>query len=523
MKQTFKTYGPTVLSGVALALTFPAWGLYPLAWVALVPLFWRVQTFGPRASFGHFFLSGWLFNSLVLQWLVTNIYWAGGWAIFGYQILCVTLALFWGVTGLTWWWIRGRVPRVYGGLCLAVLWIVMEYLQGHVGTGFGWCAIAYGQGRDPYVLQLAALGGTALIAAALILCNALMALAISEKGKWRIIRIAVALVVVAASHGVGALLLGEPDYRTQPFHVGIIQADFSNEMKWDREYTEEMVRNIAGKSQRLARMEKVDLFVWPEAAIMTEITTPGINRIVTELTKGTGIPLFTGSERVDKKTGRSPNSSWLINGQGEIVDYYDKVHLVPFGEYVPFASYIPFLKSVVPAMGEVGFGEKLKVLPADGRKFGPLICFEVLFADLSEDLRRQGAEFLVVITNLAWFGQSDAIPQELELGRLRAVETRLPLVHCANTGISGVFDPWGRFTPINAVIDSQGRYGKVTRDFPPEDLIMQRAVGALPVALPALRPIPYGPPSLPWVAMVLTVLLLGYATFLSWREYHKRH
>jgi apolipoprotein N-acyltransferase len=137
---------------------------------------------------------------------------------------------------------------------------------------------------------------------------------------------------------------------------------------------------------------------------------------------------------------------------------------------------------------------------------GPLICFEVLFAPMSETLRDSGADLLVVITNLAWFGSSNAIPQELEIARLRAIETRLPLAHCANTGVSGMFDPWGRFDDVDLYV---GAGGPVNRpDLPQAAKVGLRFAGRFPVAAPGQRLIPGGPVYVPRVALVLACLLI---------------
>ena len=125
-----------------------------------------------------------------------------------------------------------------------------------------------------------------------------------------------------------------------------------------------------------------------------------------------------------------------------------------------------------------------------------------------------GADCIVVITNLGWFGASGAIPQEFEFARFRAVETRLPVVHCANTGISGVFDPWGRFTLIEGIFDQFGRLRRFREGVSPRVTIMRRAGGVLPVAAPGKRPVPHGPRVVPWLAVAGSALLVlaGLAT-----------
>jgi len=247
---------------------------------------------------------------------------------------------------------------------------------------------------------------------------------------------------------------------------------------------------------------------------MARIETPEINAIVRELVTGTGRPLFTGATRYNETSGRPRNSSCLLGAEGQVTGYYDKVHLAPFGEYVPLGRYLPFVQKIVPAISDIEPGTDQRTFAVAGRRFGPLICFEVLFPGLAENLRQQGADFLVVITNLGWFGASNAIPQELEIARIRAIETRLPLVHCANTGISGVFDPWGRFAMVRGAFDGFGDYRTIDSAVTPDRTIGVRLADALPVAAPGKRPIPYGPQAFPWVALGGSLLLAAWAVFV---------
>jgi apolipoprotein N-acyltransferase len=505
-----KSWGP-LFAGVGLFLAFPTVHCYPLAWVALLPLIYGCATVSPVQAAWRFGIAGWIFHSLLLQWLGTNIFWAGGWAIVGYQLLCVGLALFWGMLGFLWVSARRHVPAVSGAVLLALLWTGMEWVQAHLLTGFGWSALGYSQGPDAVLLQCASLGGVSLVSFLLVLVNGLAALACAESRR-RYIRLTAVVVVIVASHAIGFLLLGTPGPASRPpLRAGLIQSNFSQEMKWDREYTADMVERAAEFSRSLAKVEKVDCFVWPEALVMQHFETPGLLEPMVALTRDTGAWLFSGAVRTGKEDRKDYNSSVLITPGGEIAGYYDKVHLAPFGEYMPFASIFPFLRQIVPM--DVDAGSQQKVLTLGDRRLGPLICFEVLFGPMAENLRRLGADFLVVVTNLAWFGSSNAIPQELEIARFRAVETRLPLVHCANTGISGVFDPWGRFQPVDRVAARSGqifRWNAIADN--PARGIMQRLMGAVPVGPPARRVLPVSPALFSALAgpIGLALLLLGW-------------
>jgi len=514
MTSLLKRYGPAIAAALLLATAFPRFHLWPLAWIGLVPLLWQGLRLTPRECALQFFLAGWLFHSLLLQWLVTNIYWAGGWAIIGMQLLCLLLALFWAPVGYFWLWCRPRMPRYLSPLLFGLLWHAMEMVHAYAFTGFGWSALGYSQGPDLLFVQWAALGGVSFLSFLLAVFAATVAEAIrTPRQRWQYLGGAAALIIV--SHALGYLLLGTPTYSDRPVRAGVFQSNYPNEMKWDHEFTEIMIENAATKSYQLARFEELDLVVWPEALIMQHYEDPRIMTLLRTFCTDAEVALFSGTVRRDSAYRQSLNSSVLMDRSGEVLGTYDKVHLAPFGEYIPFDEHLPFLRQFVPGAG-VSPGTAQHTLAFDDHVFGPLICFEVLFAPMAQFLRREGAEFLVVITNLSWFGASNALPQELEIARLRAIETRLPLLHAANTGISGIFDPYGRFAPVDAVIGAENRYYKWEEaDLNPQHTALQRRVGAWAVPEPAPHPLPWGPSAAKWLlgvglgVLIVLALVLG--------------
>jgi len=252
-----------------------------------------------------------------------------------------------------------------------------------------------------------------------------------------------------------------------------------------------MVQKTAHRSLLLVRETPVDLLVWPEGTIMEPIDSEPIRGSLAAMMRDVQTPLFTGAVRYNAEAGGWANSSYLIGANGLVLGYYDKIHLAPFGEYAPFEEHLPFIARHIPVIGATAAGEAPKTFGIGSRRFGPLICFEVLFPWMAEHLRSDGADFLIVITNLGWFGRSNAIVQEHEIGRLRAIETRLPVVHCANTGFSGVFDPWGRFTEVGPV--------------------HERLTGATRVAAPASHPLPWGPRMCRVLSVAVAGVLLAIA------------
>lgn len=508
MKDLLRRYGAALVTGVLLATSFPVFHLYPLAWLALVPLLVRTRNCTPRSAAVHFFAAGYVFHTILLQWFITDIMWAGGWAIIGQQFLCLVLALYWALTGGLWIWLRARTPAIVSVLGLAVLWVAMEQLMATLFTGFGWSSLAYSQGKDLPLIQWAALGGAPFVSLFLVLTNALLAEAFASK-KGRFLSLSAIVLVAGFAHGIGYLLLDEPEYGDEPFRVGIFQSNFGQQMKWDGEYTSEMVRSAARQSVALAKVEAIDLMVWPEALVVGDIGDRAIARPIVSAMQEGDFQLFTGAARRDATHGY--NSSYLMDRDGRILDTYDKMHLAPFGEYIPFSKMLPFIKRIIPSIGDMTPGTELRVMSIGERKFGPLICYEMLYPHMAQQLKAEGADFLVVLLNLGWFGRSNAIPQELEITRIRAIETRLPIVHCANTGISGVFDPWGRFSMVNKVVDTSGKVWGLREGLGPRDIVMRRLVGAFDLPKAATPLHPFQPRYVSWFMVALSAAMLGAA------------
>ena len=512
MKTFLRRHWAVLTAAIGLTLAFPATNLFPLAWVALVPLFARAPGQSTRETTRDFFFTGVLLHWAVLHWVLVQIYWAGGWVFLGWIAAGIYYGGWWAAFGFLWHWSSRRITYVPAALLAGVLWITLEHLQVQRFMEFGsGSLLAYTQGPNASIAQWAAIGGAPLIGGIIVGFNALLGQAIHSP-KRRLALIGGAAVLILVVHGVGYSMLRPANY-DEPYRVGMIQADFPVEMKHDPEYTFDMIENAAAKSRVLAEQEDFDLLIWPEALVMRDYADPRVIAIVKQLVADIDRPLYSGSQRNDRD--EAFNSSFLIEPNGEFSGNYDKIHLMAFGEYVPFGRLLPFVTQFV---GDMSRGVEPKVLSAAGREFGPLICFEVVFPEMARDLRNRGADFLVVVTNLGWFGNSIAIPLEFEISRFRAIETRLPLVHSANTGISGVFDPYGRFDLINGLVTGDGRYFEIDPEIPPRATVMQRLVGALPVPAAARSVFPAGPIVIPWACVALSVVAVIVTALLRRRS-----
>ena len=499
-----------IVSGLLLAVAFPRLGWFPLAWIALVPLLAVAgREEHPFRVAVLFFLAGWVFHTIHLQWLMANIMWAGGWALIGQQLLCGALALHWAGVGALWAWGTLRWPR-FRWILLPALWVAMEWLMARWLSGFGWSALAYSQGRWP-VAQWAAAAGVDGVTFLVITVNGLLAAGLLDRGPNRWIRSALAAVVLAAAVGGGYLLIqtagdtvGEPLFR-----VAVLQTAFAQETKWDPDFAETLFAMQEQMTRSVTAARPADLVVWPEAAVPGDLSRPEIRERLIRLARECGATLCVGGSRGEGNLDY--NSAVFVTSNGGYEEY-DKVHLAPFGEYIPFEAWLPFLRGM--AFGGVSAGSAQRLFDFNGMAIGPLICFEVLFAPMARRLEWMGAKALVVMTNLGWFGASNVTAQELDIARFRAIENRLSLIHCGNTGLSGVFDPLGGFTPVHAIINGgEARFYDPAR-IQPEMVYGRRLAGVFDVAPPARRP------GWPWrLALPLLAVLLATAEYRIGKPY----
>jgi apolipoprotein N-acyltransferase len=261
--------------------------------------------------------------------------------------------------------------------------------------------------------------------------------------------------------------------------IGLVQANVDQGQKWDERFRQETMERYL----RLTRAagQNADLIVWPEAATPFIYEMEGAyQKTVSNLIQQLDTPLLFGSPAVRRYPDGRPyllNSAYLLSPVGNIVGRYDKQHLVPFGEYIPFHhSLLFFLDKLVEGIGDFEAGTDPTVLavpqriprpsevpgrpvPMEKGAFGVVICYEVIFPDLVRQFAEQGADFMVTITNDAWFGHSAAPYQHFGMVVFRAVENRRAFARAANTGVSGFIDPYGRVLQASPIFTEQAMTG----------------------------------------------------------------
>ncbi len=447
-----------VVSGVLGALAFPKTGWALLAWIWLVPTLASAVTRAPRAALGDGWLAGTVFYVVLLRWLDHTFlhYSAIPWPVTWLPI--VALAAYCGlyvglVTGGTSWLRR----RLGAGAALALappLWVAGEWLRGHLMGGFPWGLLGYSQQAQLPVIQIAELGGVYAVSLVIMSVNGALAglLVLGPRHAWPGAAAATVLLAAALGFGVHALAK-ESGAGGSSVEIALIQPSIEQTIKWDPARHAQIL-DIYEQLTREAARSKPAAVLWPETA--TTIYLRGDRALLERLrrlSEDIGAPLLVGSiDRREGPRGQFLNSAFFLTGQG-ITAKYDKIHLVPFGEYVPLAGLLGFIKGWAEFISEFGEGDAETIVPLPGAPFGTVICYEVIFPELFRGFVVRGASFMANITNDAWFGETSGPWQHLGMVSLRAVEHRVAIARAANTGVSAFVEPTGRIGPMLPLLE----------------------------------------------------------------------
>ena len=432
------------VAGFAMHLAFPRPGWDLLGWAALAPVLALAATAGtPRRAFLEGWVAGLAFYLPLLRWLTHTMTTFSQMtmpvAVLVLLALAGYLALFWG--GVAWGlaWLRGRLGA--GALWLApALWVAGELGRTYLLGGFPWGLLGYVPSRRLLVIQIAAWTGVYGVSALLVLVNTALAWAAVER-RWRAAGLSLAGAAVAGALLVGHAHLAPVDAPTLP--VAVVQGNIPQAVKWDAGFKAETLRIYGELTRAVAPGSR--LVVWPEAAVPAYVRfEPGALRWLTDLAAGVRVPLLVGvpDAETDGRRVRYLNSAFLVESAG-VRARYDKMHLVPFGEYVPLKRLLFFVEAIAAEIGDFTPGRQVTILPLEGAPFGTVICYEVIFPGLFRRFVAEGASFMTNITNDAWFGDSGGPLQHLAMVPLRAVENRIAIVRAANTGVSAFVLPSG--------------------------------------------------------------------------------
>ena len=442
-----------LFSGLLLAAAFPKWDLTWLLFVALIPLFWAVPGRSLKDAFGLGLLAGLTHFVVLLYWIVYVTHVHGFLSLplsIGILLLLAAyLSLYpalWAL-GITWGEARG-LNLIWWG---PVLWVSLEFGQTYIISGFPWELLGNGLVPQPIFLQVADLTGVYGLSFLLVLINACLWRLLSPPRARRHRRypyaVAVGLILMAWL-GYGYYRLGDIqqlEAKSPKLKVAVVQGNIKQGEKWKKE----MVTATLERYAELTRKVKgAQLIVWPEtAAPFFFLRTPDLSAQVQAIAQESGGSLLFGAPAWELTANGENyfNRAYLLSPQGEVLGYYDKAHLVPYGEYVPLRRFMPFIGKMVPMVGDFAEGPVgATVSLPDGVALGPLVCYESIFPNLSRAQVANGAKLLVNITNDAWFGKTAAGYQHLAMAVMRCVENHVCLARAANTGISAFIDARGQ-------------------------------------------------------------------------------
>lgn len=436
-----------------------------MAFIALVPLLvalsgahwapaaretpWRGVSVPRGFSLG--LLTGIVHYAGTVYWTATTVSTFGGLPVAAgvlvAGLLVLYLALFTGLFGAA----SAVIIRRFGatGLLIApAAWVATEYLRGNLFGGFPWIPLGSSVVSLLPLAQVASLVGVYGLSWLLATLHASFALAALTTGRTRMSAAVAALVIVTGPSVWGSARIndGRLTRDGSPIQVGLIQANIPQEEKWNPGNAFRIFDRYLAMTRQAAR-QGAAFVMWPESAtpfyFEEDIGGAGALRNVV---RETGVTLLFGSDQIERGSGpdRYYNSAFMLDPAGSTAAVYRKMYLVPFGEYVPFRSLLFFVGPLVEAVSDFSPGALVTMLPVQGHMASTAICYEVVYPDLMGKAVGAGSELLTTITNDAWYGTTSAPYQHFELAAMRAIEQGRYLVRSANTGISGIVDPYGR-------------------------------------------------------------------------------
>lgn len=453
------------LSSILLILSFPDFNISILAWVSLVPLFFSINGKKPLTAFAVSYCAGVIFYLGTIYWLVHV-------TLPGMIGIVLYLGLY---TALFGFFIRKPLTEssMLSLIAIPSLWVALEYGRAHFLSGFGWNLLAYSQAPNLMMIQTADIVGAYGVSFLIVLINTALFFAIKDirRKKYTTLYPIVAIIALFLCAGYGTVRMNNI-FIGERLKVAVVQGNIPQDKKWDPEFRRWILDTYDRLTLSAAR-EDPDLIIWPESSVPGFLLDEhDLFNGVANLAKKAGSPLVVGAPRL-AIDGRDVyyNSTFFVGKDGTARDYYDKIHLVPFGEFIPAKGIFSFVEKFTKStIGDFSPGREYAVYKffierrtngGEGSRkltkkvqFSTLICFEDIFPDIAREFVKHGANFLVNMTNDAWFGDTSAPYQHAESSIFRAVENRVNVVRAANTGLSCFIDQKGRIT---SAVESGGR------------------------------------------------------------------
>ena len=441
---TRKSWELAIVSGCMLGLSFPPYKLGFLAWMGFVPLIRIILNEKPLKSALFGFMTGFIMNTLALHWLSLNIGAPSkSFAIISLLSAAIYLALFWSL----FCYIFSHIQSIsgIGLLILPSLWIITEFIMSIGPFGFPWVSLSTTQVDYLPIIQIAEWTGIFGISFWLITINVIFYELLNCSISYRSTIFRTLLLSIVSIWLFGYLRLGTLSDKDdkKKIKISVTQPNVGPQDKWEIK-KRDWVFSRLDSLYNIASEMKPDIIIWPEAATPSFLIKNHSHLLrVRRLIRRTGIPLLTGT--IDWSLSQNSrsyfNSVVLIKEDGQIPIYHKK-QLVPIGEFNPFARQLPLTQKL--NLGNYTRGKEETIFEINGSLFASVICFESVFPRIIRSLTNIGAQFLIIVVNDGWYGESAELYQHEAIARLRAVEHRYPVIRSANTGISAIIDRSGR-------------------------------------------------------------------------------
>jgi apolipoprotein N-acyltransferase len=452
---SFTDCGVAIVSAALLIVSFPDFNLWPLAWIALVPLFIVIAR-NPRPWSS--FLLGWLFGSVFFYgscyWLTYSMIHFGGMPRALAFAVLLPGAMVMGIFPAIFAAVFARAIRNWGMAALFIaplLWPALEWARLET-TGQLWNAIGYSQAYPPLLIQSARWGGVYAVGFLIVLVNSAIAFALLRRTKRALATSAVAIFLIS----VATLTLNT----SLPFSAGesstakdndavvvAIQPNVPMEIvKSDEELRTLTARHFEMSESALRQLPetgKPRLLIWPESPMNFAYGGDAkLRERIAAFAKANNTAVLFNSQEIAPNDGLY-NSALLINQQGELVTQYDKIRLLPFGEYDPLPQWLPGAGLIGALVGDFTPGANYRLLPVGNARAGIFICIESAYPAIARRFTNEGADVLINISNDGYLGPTAVMRQHLANAVFRAVENGRPLLRVTNTGITAFITPAG--------------------------------------------------------------------------------
>lgn len=438
------------LAGIGLIISFPPSPTGLLAFVSLIPILFFAQKFEGRKAFWGGYAAGFLWSAGTLYWI--------GWATIPGLIGTILISSFYFAL-FTWLqsYCFKRFPN-YGWLTAPFIWVAIEIIASMGDTGFPWNLLGHTLTEYPEIIQYASITGVFGVSFVIVWVNVLLFKAmISQNKKIKLLYFTFTLVLLLLPFIQGRILLAQKTAQMEPVKIALVQGNLDPYRRWTPDFIDSSFQVYENATLSLDH-DSLDLVIWPESASPCYINHRySCQKRLKSLVKVTQTPVLTGAPdfewgRTEKKDLHVYNSVFLVEPNQYKMNKYNKTKLVPFSERIPYISGIQpvysALKKLIIDIGDFTPGDSVVVFNTGSKKpghpFACGICFDSVFPYLMKKFVKNGAEFLVVITNDGWFGKTSGPFQHANISVIRAIENRRWIARCANTGISTFIDPLGR-------------------------------------------------------------------------------